>query len=386
MFQLLLAVIYLVFIGLGLPDSMLGSAWPVMFREFDVPVSYAGIVSMIIALGTIVSSLQSDRLTKKMGPGKVTAISVGLSAISLLGFSFCQEFWQLCILAIPYGLAAGSVDASVNNYVALHYSASHMSWLHCMWGVGASTGPYVMGHVLTAGAPWNNGYRCISICLFIIFATVVVSLPLWKGRNTGEGGTTVESKALSLSEIIRISGAKEVMVAFFCYCAIEQTAMLWGSSYLVFNRGLHKDMAATWGGLFVLGVTIGRGLSGFVAMKLKDSQMIRLGQTIIAAGALILMLPLGRWGALVALIMIGLGCAPVYPCIIHATPTYFGAENSQALVGVQMASAYVGTCLMPPIFGTLADIFDVSLLPFFLMALLLLMVVMHEKLLKKKSK
>lgn len=386
MFQLLLAIIYLAFISLGLPDSLLGSAWPTMYKQFNVPVSYAGMISMIIAVGTIISSLQSDRLTKKLGTGKVTAISVLMTAVALFGFSATHSFVLLCLWAIPYGLGAGSVDASLNNYVALNYKSRHMSWLHCMWGVGASLGPYIMGYALTNGQGWNMGYRYISILQIILTAILLLSLPLWKKKavsNSGTGSAATQAEPLSLRQIIKIPGAKEVMITFFCYCALEQTAGLWASSYLVLNRGLSSEIAAGFASLFYIGITIGRAFSGFLTIKLNDKQMIHLGQGLIFAGILTLLLPFGKESALLGLILIGLGCAPVYPCIIHSTPEHFGADKSQAMIGVQMASAYVGTCLMPPLFGLIANLISVSLFPLYLLATLLLMIVMHEMLLKK---
>ena len=387
MVQLLLVIIYLAFISLGLPDALLGSAWPSMYSEFGVPISYAGIISMIIAAGTIVSSLQSDRLTRRLGTGKVTAISVAVTAAALFGFSVSQSFWMLCLWAIPYGLGAGSVDASLNNYVALHYESKHMSWLHCMWGVGATLGPYVMGYALTRGMTWNSGYRIISILQVVLTAILIFSLPLWKGRPqmTAEDGQEVSPKALSLPEIVKIPGAKEVMLCFFCYCALEQTAGLWASSYLTLYKGVPAETAAGYASMFYIGITIGRALSGFITMKLNDVQMIRLGQGIIGLGVLVLLLPLGESVSLAGLILIGLGCAPIYPCIIHSTPTHFGADKSQALIGVQMACAYVGTCLMPPIFGLIANHISVALLPVFLLVILVLMVVMHEGLTRKTA-
>ena len=387
MVQLLLVIIYLAFISLGLPDALLGSAWPSMYSEFGVPISYAGIISMIIAAGTIVSSLQSDRLTRRLGTGKVTAISVAVTAAALFGFSVSQSFWMLCLWAIPYGLGAGSVDASLNNYVALHYESKHMSWLHCMWGVGATLGPYVMGYALTRGMTWNSGYRIISILQVVLTAILIFSLPLWKGRPqmTAEDGQEVSPKALSLPEIMKIPGAKEVMLCFFCYCALEQTAGLWASSYLTLYKGVPAETAAGYASMFYIGITIGRALSGFITMKLNDVQMIRLGQGIIGLGVLVLLLPLGESVSLAGLILIGLGCAPIYPCIIHSTPTHFGADKSQALIGVQMACAYVGTCLMPPIFGLIANHISVALLPVFLLVILVLMVVMHEGLTRKTA-
>ena len=381
MLHLLLAVIYISFISLGLPDALLGSAWPTMYGEFGVPVSYAGVISMIVAVGTIISSLQSDRLTRKLGAGRVTAISVAMTAIAIFGFSVSRSFWMLCLWAIPYGLGAGSVDAALNNYVALHFASRHMSWLHCMWGVGASLGPYIMGYALTAGGGWNMGYRYIALLQAVLTAVLLLSLPLWKAP--GEGGTERETgPALSLGQILRIPGVKAVMVTFFCYCALEQTAGLWASSYLVLQKGVPAETAASFASLFYIGITAGRALNGFLTMKLSDTQLIRLGQGIIAAGIAAFLLPLGEYAALAGLILVGLGCAPIYPCIIHSTPDHFGAENSQAIIGVQMASAYVGTCLVPPLFGLIANHITVSLFPFYLLAILILMIFMHEALLK----
>lgn len=386
MIQLLLAVIYLSFISLGLPDSLLGSAWPVMYSGLNVPVSYAGIISMIIAAGTVVSSLQSDRLTKKFGPGKVTAFSVAMTAAALLGFSFSHTFWALCLWAIPYGLGAGSVDASLNNYVALHYASRHMSWLHCMWGLGASVGPYVMSFALTGGQGWNMGYRYIGIFQVVLSAIIFFSLPLWKKPGNddkdGEDKKTPESP-LTLKQIVKIPGAKEVMICFFCYCALEQTAGLWASSYLVLHRGILAETAASYASLFYLGITVGRAVSGFLTIRFNDRTMVRIGQSVIALGVIILFLPVKTpFFSLLALVLIGLGCAPVYPCIIHSTPDHFGADKSQAIIGVQMASAYVGTCLMPPLFGLLARSISITLFPLFLLLLLALMFIMHEKLYK----
>lgn len=382
MIQLLLAVIYLAFISLGLPDSLLGAAWPTMYPEFHVPVSYAGILSMTISLGTIISSLQSDRLTKRLGAGKVTAISVAMTALALLGFSVSHSFWPLILWAIPYGLGAGSVDAALNNYVALHFESKHMSWLHCMWGVGAATGPYIMGYALNGGQGWNAGYLYIGLMQIALTLILFLSLPLWK-RETSKEESDASAKALSLKEVLSISGAKEIMLMFFCYCAIEQTSGLWASSYLVLYKGISAELAASFASMFYIGITVGRAISGFVTMKLNDTQMIRLGQGIILAGLLVMTLPLNGYVTLAGLIIIGLGCAPIYPCVIHSTPAHFGADKSQAIIGVQMAFAYVGTCLMPPLFGLIANHISVALLPAYLLSLILFMAFMHERLLKK---
>ena len=384
MMHLLLAIIHLAFISLGLPDSLLGSAWPSMYPEFGVPVSYAGIISMIIAAGTIVASLQSDRLTRKLGAAKVTVISVAMTAVALFGFSITKSFWLLCLWAIPYGLGAGSVDAALNNYVALHYKSKHMSWLHCMWGIGATLGPYLMGYALSNGHGWNAGYRYIGVIQIVLTAILFFSLPLWKENNKHPSEPNlVESKALCLKEIIRIPGAKEVMICFFCYCAVEQTTILWASSYLTIYKGISAEMAANFASIFFIGITIGRALSGFITMKLHDTQMIRLGQILIGIGAVTMLLPGSKELSLVGLAIIGLGCAPVYPSIIHSTPDHFGADKSQAIIGVQMASAYVGSCLMPPVFGIIANHITVALLPVYLFIILILMVFMHERLTRK---
>ena len=385
MFQLLLAIIYLAFISLGLPDSLLGAAWPSMYPEFQVPVSYAGIISMVIALGTVISSLMSDRLTKHLGAGLVTAISVAMTALALFGFSFSHSFWVLILWSIPYGLGAGSVDAALNNYVALHYKSRHMSWLHCMWGVGASAGPYIMGFALSHGQNWNGGYRYIGILQVILTFILFISLPLWKKekKDAASESDATSDHILTLREIFAIPGAKSVMLMFFCYSAIEQTSGLWASSYLVLHKGVAPETAATFASLFYIGITIGRAISGFITMKLNDTQMIRLGQGIILLGVLALFLPLGSTISLIGFILIGLGCAPIYPCIIHSTPDHFGADRSQAIIGVQMASAYVGTCLMPPVFGLIANNITVALLPAYLILFLILLSVMHEILIQK---
>lgn len=386
MTQLLLAIIYLAFISLGLPDGLLGAAWPTMYQEFAVPVSYAGAVSMIISFGTILSSLQSDRLTRRLGTGKVTAISVGMTAAALCGFSVSHSFVAVCLWAIPYGLGAGSVDASLNNYVALHYESRHMSWLHCMWGIGATLGPYVMGYALTGGKGWNAGYRYIGIMQIVLTAVLVCSLPLWvKRKEEGTGGAEADAKELSIREVLKIRGAKEVMFCFFCYCALESTAGLWSSSYLTLQKGIPAETAASYAGMFYLGITIGRALSGFITMKLNDVQMIRMGQCIIALGIIVVFLPGAAVVSLVGLVLIGLGCAPVYPCIIHSTPAHFGEDKSQAVIGIQMASAYVGSCLMPPVFGLIANNISVALFPVYLVVILMIMIVMHELLVRKTS-
>lgn len=385
MVHLLLGIIYVAFISLGLPDALLGSAWPAMQGELNVPLSYAGGISLAISLSTVISSLLSDRLTRRFGPGKVTAISVGLTAVALAGFSFSGSYWQLILWAIPYGLGAGSVDAALNNYVALHYASRHMSWLHCMWGLGASIGPYIMGLALTGGMRWTTGYRVISVFQIVLTCVLFLSLPLWKRQTRQEDTDTssASAPALSIPQIFRIPGAKEILTAFFCYCALEQTAILWGSSYLVLHEGFSPDLGASFGSLFLIGITVGRAISGFLTYRINDTNMIRLGQGIILVGLVLMLLPLGRSLAMAGLILIGLGCAPIYPSVIHSTPTHFGEENSQAIIGVQMATAYLGNCAMPPLFGILANHISVALLPWYLGIIGVLMIFMCERLNRK---
>ena len=386
MVSLLLPIIYVAFISLGLPDSLLGSAWPSMYPQLGVPVSYAGIISMIISLGTIISSLNSDRLTRALGTGKVTAISVGMTAAALFGFSMSGQFWMLCLWAIPYGLGAGSVDAALNNYVALHYESRHMSWLHCMWGIGTMISPMVMGAALAGGMPWTSGYRYIALFQILLTAVLFVSLPLWQKRTVGTSGEEAAPTALTFGQVLHLPGAKEVMLCFFCYCALETTAGLWASSYLTLSRGVPAGTAASFASLFYIGITAGRAACGFLTLKFNDVQMIRMGQGILAVGVLALLVPGPQVLALAGLVLVGLGCAPIYPSIIHSTPDHFGAERSQAVIGIQMASAYVGNLAMPPLFGLLANNITPALFPFYLLVLLLLMVFMHEQLVRKTSR
>ena len=404
MFSILLLMIYLAFVSLGLPDALLGSAWPIMYQEFAVPVSYSGTVFMIICGGTILSSLNSEKLNRRFGTGKITAISVFLTAIALFGFSISHSFLMLCLFAIPYGLGAGSVDAALNHYVALHYSSRHMSWLHCMWGLGASVGPYIMGFVLQRGEPWNRGYLIVSIIQFILAIILFCSLSLWKknpeelkengsnapvgmeGKATSDGAEAPKQRALSLKEVFAIPGAKESLASFYGYCALEQTVGLWAGSFMVLALGMEEKLAASYVALFYFGITFGRFLSGFFTMKWKDEQMVLGGSAIVFFGIFLLFTPWSKAMVLPALILIGLGCAPVYPSVIHSTPYNFGVEHSSALIGAQMASAYVGTLIMPPLFGVLGRSFSMKLFPYYSMILLLFMVFTYRRMLQVTKK
>lgn len=394
MASLLLAVIYVAFISLGLPDAMLGAAWPSMSQDLGAPLSWAGGISMVISAGTIVSALLSDRMTLRFGTGKVTAVSVGLTAAALAGFSIAPNYWVLMAFAIPYGLGAGGVDAALNNYVAIHYESKHMSWLHAMWGLGMLTGPYVMGYAFGRGQGWGWGYRYIAIIQIALTALLIASLPLWKQRKavdaeqSGNGqdsrAASADRKPIGILGVLRIRGAKEILMMFFCYCAAEQTAMLWASSYMVLGSGIDKTTAAMWASFFGIGITAGRLLSGFLTMRFGDSTMIRIGQTVMFIGLIMLFIPLpAHIATIMGLMLVGLGCAPIYPCVIHSTPAYFGEDKSQAIVGMQMAFAYTGSMLMPPLFGLLAQNISITLFPWFLLACLVIMVVMHESLRRK---
>lgn len=379
MYSLLLAVIYLAFISLGLPDSLLGSAWPTIRGEFDIPLSYMGIVSMIISGGTIIFGLMSERVTKKFGTKNVTLISVLLTAIALFGFSASTKFYHLCLWSIPYGLSAGAIDAALNNYVALHYKSRHISWLHCFWGVGTIISPYIMSYALTHAA-WSDGYRMVSYLQFGIAAVLLITMPLWK--INGVSAQNEESTAvLGIKGVLKIRGVPFLLTGFFSYCAAESTTMLWASSYLEGTQGASKEEAAAFGSLFFIGITAGRFISGFISDKLGDNKMIRLGTGIALLGVLLIALPI-KTTALIGFIVIGFGCGPVYPCIIHSTPANFGAENSQGIIGIQMVSAYVGSTFMPPVFGLIANLINLKLMSLFLaffFVLLLYMISATEK-------
>ncbi len=399
MYSLLLAIIYIAFVSLGLPDSLLGAGWPVMQQSLDVPVGFAGIVTMIIASGTVLSSLASERLTRRFGAGLVTAVSVAMTAAALFGFSASGEFWMLCLWAIPYGLGAGAVDAALNNYVALHYAARHMNWLHSFWGVGASISPFIMSYAITSGLGWSGAYLIVGVIQAVLTFALLVSLPLWGKVNTvtvpaADAAADVDadpdaaetpagkgSAHVSLATALRIPGVVLILAAFFAYCALESTSILWASTYLVEERAVDPATAAAFGSLFLLGITAGRFLAGFVADRVGDRQLIRGGFVAVGLGALMLALPLDTTiVALAGLVVAGLGSAPIYPAIIHSTPVNFGRRNSQAIIGIQMAAAYAGSTLAPPLFGALSAWAGLWILPLFLLVLVALGLVMSERL------
>lgn len=395
MFSLLLFIIYLSFISLGLPDAVLGAAWPIIHEEFGVPISFSGSIYMLISCCTILSSLKSESLRLRFGTGKITAFSVLLTAVAIFGFSISPSLFVMLFFAIPYGLGAGSVDAALNHYVAVHYSGRSMNWLHCMWGIGAALGPYILGFVLQRGESWRSGYLVLSMIQATLTIILFLSLGLW-GKEEKKEKTEEKKAPMSFRQILSITGAKECLVSFFLYCAIEQTLGLWSGSFMVYSLKIEAKLAASFVALFYFGITFGRFLAGILAAKWKDEALILGGCGILFLGLVLLfcsMVPgqevklfemeLRQILVICALLLSGLGCAPIYPAIIHSTPRNFGAENTSALIGKQMAAAYIGSMSFPPFFGVLAKIFGTGLFPFFSTVLFFGMLFMYRNLLYK---
>lgn len=370
----LLVLIYVSFISLGLPDAVLGSAWPLMSGDLSAPVWGAGLIQMTICFCTIISSLNSARLIRRFGTGKLTAFSVALTAAALLLFSLAKGYVWLLLMAIPLGLGAGAVDAALNNYVALHCKPWHMSWLHCSWGVGASVGPIILSSQLKAGMTWNRSYVIIGVMQCVLSAVLFATLSKWKKSEAEEEKPT---KALTTREVLALPGAKQGMLTFLLYCTVEQMTGLWAVTYMVLARGVNEIQAASWGALYCMGLTAGRALSGFMTMKFTPRQMIGISKVVMLIGIALLFVP-STQVMVAALVIFGLGCAPMYPNIIQDTPRNYGKENSQAAIGVQMASAYVGTTFMPTIFGAVAGVVGYGILPAVLLVMTLLMCVMHR--------
>lgn len=376
MYSLLLAIIYLCFIALGLPDSLLGAAWPVMQGELSVPISYLGVLTMITSLSTILSSLFTGRLINRFGTGTVTAASIALTTLALFGYSVSPSFPVLCILAVPYGLGAGAVDASLNSYVALHYSSRHLNWLHAFWGVGITLSPSIMSYCLSLEWGWRSGFSTVFIAQLVITAVIVASIPLWKRGGVGD---EEQGRNIPLMRALKMRGFVFVLLAFFISCAIEATAGLWASSYFVGRLGVLPEAAAAFASLFFLGETAGRFASGLVSSRLGDKAMIRIGLVLMALGGIVLVLsyksvPL----SLVGLLLLGFGIAPIYPSLVHMTPPAFGRDASASLMGTEMAFAYLGTTFMPSIFGAFAEGVGVFLYPAFLASFVIVLIFSSE--------
>ena len=384
MYSLILAIIYLSFVSLGLPDSLLGSAWPIMRVELGVPLSYMGILYMIVSCATIVSSLFSDRILRRFGTGLVTAVSVGVTMLGLFGFAFADNFFILCLISIPYGLGAGAIDAALNNYVALHYSSKHMTWLHAAWGVGVTVSPYIMSYSLGTRLGWEGGYLSVGIIQLFMTVFLFAALPLWKRAEKSVGEEEVKPNIISVRQALKLKGFPLLLITFFSYCALEQTAVTWATTYLNENRGIDAETAASFGALFCIGITVGRILLGFITDRLGDRFMIRAGAVVTVIGIIMVAIPTEEnLVALIGLIVIGAGNAPIYPCIMHSTPDNFGRENSQSLVGKQMAMAYLGNTLMPPLFGIVAQYVDIALYPYYLAVFGVIMIVCFEFMVKQ---
>lgn len=364
-----LIMIYLSFISLGLPDSLLGAAWPVMQEEYGAAFGMAGVINIVIASGTIVSSLMSGALLKRLGTGQITLISCLMTAAALLGFSFAPSIIWLMVLALPLGLGAGSVDAALNHYVATHYQAHHMSWLHCFWGVGATLGPIIMSGFMRDHDLWRNGYLTISLIQFALVVLLAITLPLWKRMENIQSHAVKESQVQpsrgQVEQPLRTKGVKLTLLTFLFYCGAEASVGLWGSSFLVNAKELPAAVAAVWVAMYYGGITVGRFITGFVTFKVSNRVLIRSGLLVSLAGAALLMLPLPTFCSLIGFLLLGLGFAPIYPCMLHDTPERFGKEQTQKLMGYQMAVAYTGATLLPPLLGWLAAQTTVSILPFF---------------------
>ncbi len=383
----ILVIIYISFICLGLPDSLLGVSWPIIRTEFDVSLSAVGPVFMTIAGGTIVSSFFSGHVLKRFGTAKVAAISTAMTAAGILGFYFAPSVQWFYLMAIPLGLGAGSVDAGLNDYVATHYKSHHMSWLHCFWGIGATVGPMIMSQFIK-GSTWRQGYLTVALIQASFAAFLFVTLPAWKKaeslRATAKEEPTAADSAPAAenskgSRLLAIKGVKPVLITLLFYCGAEATLGLWGSSYLVQIKNLTPSIAASWVAMYYGGITVGRFFNGFLTLKLSNKALIRLGLLILLGGVLLLLLPLPEVFTMFGMMCIGLGCAPIFPCILHETPARFGAERSRSLMGIQMAVAYTGSTFLPPIFGYVAGAASIALYPFAILAYTLIMLLCAER-------
>lgn len=374
----LLVLIYVAFISLGLPDSLLGSVWPAMHADLGVGISLAGLLSAVVCAGTVLSGLMSARLILRFGTAHVTAASVLMTAAAMVGMALSGSFVFTLLMCVPLGLGGGAVDAALNNFVALHYEARHMNWLHCFWGLGATLGPAVIGLLLRLTGQWRGGYLGMAAAQCALAAVMFASLPLWRraGESRRASGET-KPVPLRLRQVVRLPLAPAVLVSLLAYCGAESVMNLWCASYLVGARGIPADQAASWVSLFFLGITLGRMLAGFLSVRMRPAQLVRAGVLCSAAGAALLIAPLD--GLLpAACLLVGLGFAPVYPAMLHRTPVVFGSEVSQSVMGIQMAFAYIGSTLMPPLAGAMTHLLGMGFLPVFVLALIALLLILSE--------
>lgn len=375
MATLLLIVIYIAFIGLGVPDSLFGTAWPAIYTDLNLPVSWASIVTIIVSCGTITSSLLSSWLISRFGTRKITAVSTLMTALALLGFSCSDSMLWLCLCAIPLGLGAGSIDTALNNYVALHYKASHMNFLHCFYGIGVSLSPYLMSLALSKGT-WEGGYRAVFWFQLAIAALTVLALPLWKKVRHAQNGEEEEEtpRVLSFPALMKMPKVRMACLVFIGYCALEYTCGTWGSTFLVNAKGAAADTAARMVTFYYIGLALGRFLSGVLAGRLHSRQLVKIGQMILLAAVVSLFLPLPFAFCSVSLFFIGLGNGPIFPNMLHLTPELFGKDLSQAVIGAEMATSYIGVLLAPALFGLIAQNVTAALFPVYLLVLYALMI------------
>lgn len=373
MATLLLIIIYLSFIGLGLPDSLLGTAWPEMYVNLNIPVSFEAIGNSIIVIGTIISSLNAAKLIQKLGTYRIVLFSTFLTACAIVGYGLIPNFYFFLLLGIPMGLGAGAVDTALNNYLAIHYKASQMNWLHCFWGIGAMTGPIVMSSFMHNKMGWRYGYFVIGAMQMVIVIILLLSSPVWKLHK--ETSSSEEPVVMKFIDLIKVKGVKLAMLTFLCYCATEYTMVCWGSTYLVNSREVTSAVAAGWLSIYYLGITGGRMLCGFIALKVNNRTLIRTGLFTVLLGAIILMLPLPSFAAFIGFAFVGFGCSPVFPGMMSETPKRFGKRLSQSVIGLELTSAYTGVLIIPTLFGFLAARINISLLPFLLAALVIIMLI-----------
>lgn len=384
----LLIVIYLSFISLGLPDTLLGAAWPAMQADFNASLDTAGILSFTVSLGTVISSLLSSKLISKFGTGPISFFSITATAVALLGYSFSNNFLFLVLSSIPLGLGAGAVDVALNNFVSTHYRARHMNWLHCFWGLGAMAAPIIMSLWIGTPGGWRMGYRSVSFIQFFLVGMILLSFPLWR-RVEKQSLSSINKKPASAKPIsnlqaLRVPGVKVTLLAFFCYCAIEISTGLWSSSYLIHYKGSTAETAAVAASMFYGGITTGRLLSGFLSKRISDRHLIRIGQLLSLAALLLLLLPLSLHYAVIGLFLFGFGCAPIYPSMLHVTPERFGSAISQTVMGLEMAVAYLGSTILPSLLGFVAERAGISIFPYFLLLSIGAMLIVCELLNRRR--
>lgn len=383
MATLLLIIIYISFIGLGLPDSLLGTAWPEMYVNLNIPVSFEAIGNSIIVIGTIISSLNAAKLIKKLGTYRIVLFSTFLTACAIVGYGLVPNFYFFLLIGIPMGLGAGAVDTALNNYLAIHYKASQMNWLHCFWGIGAMTGPIVMSSFIHNKMGWRYGYFVIGAIQMVIVILLLISRPVWKLHK--ETNSSEETVVMKFFDLVKVKGVKLAMLTFLCYCATEYIIVCWGSTYLVKSREVTSAVAAGWLSIYYLGITGGRMLCGFIALKVNNRTLIRTGLFTVLLGAVILMLPLPSFAALIGFAFVGFGCSPVFPGMMSETPKRFGNRLSQSVIGLELTSAYTGVLVIPTLFGFLAARINISLLPFLLAVLVIIMLISTTILNNKKN-